>query len=333
VLPFLAKLEQVKEQKFHLPVLTDDEHLRFVFPHNQLPHYVWVENGVIKSITGYEEVNKENIHALIKREESNLKAKVDEERIPYDRNKLLFVDGNGGQGEAIKYHSVLAGYTPGLGAGYSFRVDSNGGKKISVTNSPLCDLYSTAFGGRELKYRNQNRIVFEVDDKEKLITTDNVGYKSWIRRNGYSYEIKVPLEWSAFLYRTMQDELSRLFPQYEAQVERRITECMILVRTSRKDKLRSISDSARYEASSFGYSISKGDLQAFVNHLNIFTLQSSSYPLINETGYTENVDIEINANLSNIESLNEALKKYDLQFVKGKREIDMLVIRDNKIEK
>src|SRR5690606_30699008 len=120
-LPFLTKLEQVKEQRYHLPVIADDKDLQMIFPHKQLPHYVWIANGAVEGITGYEEVNSENIQAVANNEPTFVKAKADAERQPYDRKKPLFVNGNGGNGEAIKFHSILAGYTPGLKGSYNLQ--------------------------------------------------------------------------------------------------------------------------------------------------------------------------------------------------------------------
>jgi thiol-disulfide isomerase/thioredoxin len=332
VLPFLAKLEQVKEQKYHLPVFADDDYLRFAFPHTGLPHYVWINSGIVKSITGYEEVNENNIHALIKHDEAHLKEKADEKNIPFDRNKLLFMDGNGGSGEAIRYHSVLAGYTPGLSTEYNLKEDSIKGNKITLTNSPLFDLYTTAYGGRNLKYRSSNRIIFEIIDSSKF----SIGIKDNIEtgtvENLYSYELKVPVNLNNNLYSIMQRELGSLFPQYEAQVEIRKVACWALIRTSNKDKLKTRSQKVVYKTSGLGANIRKTRLKPFIQDLNLFYLQMSPLTLIDDTGYEGEVDMDIMAKLSDVSSLNKALLKYDLRIIETEREIDMLVIKDRAID-
>jgi hypothetical protein len=78
-----------------------------------------------------------------------------------------------------------------------------------------------------------------------------------------------------------------------------------------------------------GYTVKRGYLSGLINHLNLLALQKSPYPLIDETGYAEEVDLELVANLSDVESLNKGLEKYDLKIIGAEREIDMLVIRDN----
>ena len=109
-------------------------------------------------------MNAGNIQAALNREQTDLKAKVDEKRLPYDRKKLLFVDGNGGNGEAMRYHSVLAGYTPGLSAGYSLVMDSVIWRSGYFNNTLFIRFMLAAFGGRSPMYRNLNRVIFEVKD-------------------------------------------------------------------------------------------------------------------------------------------------------------------------
>ncbi len=60
----------------------------------------------------------------------------------------------------------------------------------------------------------------------------------------------------------------------------------------------------------------------------MFYFQDSPYPIIDETWYSGKVDIVLDANLTNIDDVNSALKKYDLQLAKSEREISVLVIRD-----
>ena len=330
VLPFFAKLERVKEQKYHLPVLANDEHLRFVFPHTGLPHYVWIESGVVKSITGYEEVNARNIQASVDREEKVLKAKVDVKKYPYDSGELLFVNGNGGDGKALKYHTVFADYDPSLKSMYSYRADSLNGDKVSLTNHQLYDVFATSYDEKQnrLKFRNKNRADFEVEDINKLFLDDQKQYNEWMAKYGCSYEIKVPAHLNDSIYAMMRYDLKKLFPQYKTFVEERKTMCLVLIRTSKKDKIKSTSTLTKYHTGSLGYSIQNGTLGKLTLDLNLFQLQNSPFPIVDGTGYIGNVDITIEGNMSNVASINKALEKYDLKFIEEERVIEKLVIQD-----
>ena len=64
-----------------------------------------------------------------------------------------------------------------------------------------------------------------------------------------------------------------------------------------------------------------------MRQLNHF-LQLMKIPVVDATNYKESIDIELDANLSNLESLRNALQLYDLTIVEKDYEIDMLVIKD-----
>src|SRR5690606_20569952 len=137
-------------------------------------------------------------------------------------------------------------------------------------------------------------------------------------------EIKVPASLNAYLYEFMRSDLKRLLPQYDARIETRVATCLALVRTSKKDKIKARADKSEYVTSAVGYIIRKGNLARFVSDLNLFYMQQSPYPILDETGYSGEVDMELVANLSDVESLNKGLERYDLKISEVDREIDML---------
>ena len=56
-----------------LPIVVADTLLHSYFPHHYVPHYVWIDaNGVIKAITGYQDVTKENIRKVLNKRASIL---------------------------------------------------------------------------------------------------------------------------------------------------------------------------------------------------------------------------------------------------------------------
>ena len=66
-----------------------------------------------------------------------------------------------------------------------------------------------------------------------------------------------------------------------------------------------------------------------MGHLEVKYLQHLPTPLINQTGYTERVDLHLMASLSQVEELRKALQAYDLDLVERMEAIEVLVIRDN----
>ena len=57
----------------------------------------------------------------------------------------------------------------------------------------------------------------------------------------------------------IQNDLEKLFPQYQVGVEKRKTTCLVLVRTSKKDKLKSNLRKQTYKSTPFGYTLREWD--------------------------------------------------------------------------
>lgn len=77
VLPFLEKLH--KTQPSAIPIVTDDSALHQLFPHINLPHYVWLDQtGKVVATTTAEQLTAENIdHFLSNDNIGNMRMKVD----------------------------------------------------------------------------------------------------------------------------------------------------------------------------------------------------------------------------------------------------------------
>ena len=97
--------------------------------------------------------------------------------------------------------------------------------RITATNTALKNLYAYAFSSIKEKI-TASRIVLEVRDTTRLVypDADKVGEEAvrlWLRSNTYCYELLVPPAISKDFFSIMQQELSRIFPQYIASMEKR----------------------------------------------------------------------------------------------------------------
>jgi hypothetical protein len=180
----------------------------------------------------------------------------------------------------------------------------------------------------ETRYFSRNRIVLEVKDPSGVISNqDGAPFKAWLRDHAWSYEVIVPSHLSANVFEIMRSDMTRLFPQYIASVEKRAMPCLVLVRTSDNDKIKSSQASAVTNVDAFSLSITNSGIQLLVSQLNHY-LQHLNKPVIDETGYKGNVDINLDARLSSVDDLRRALKAYDLDLIEKKHDIEVLVIRD-----
>ena len=331
VLPFLEKFEKQQGKQYDLPVVTSEKELHQLFPHVYLPHYVWIDgDSKVVAITGQAEVNEPLISSFLFNGKSIRQKK--DQYISFDLKKSLRENLNNFDPKSA-FTSTLTHYINGLTPIMDVSIDNLGSKKITVLNCPLLLLYDTAL--RDKFIMSKNRVIIETIDSN-LITSRLKGaeYLKWLERgNGFCYELKVEPTLAKNIYELMRDDLRKLFPKYEAVMEARTKEAYVLRRTSQSEKMRTKGEAYSAIFNATGCKMVNTYLIQLINQLNMVYQQRSPYPIIDRTGFTEKVDIDLDANLSDMSSLNSALQKYGLAFEKSTEPIEMLIIRDTPVLK
>lgn len=328
---FRAKLQKQKNAVYSLPEVLEDKTLREMFPHSTLPHYVWIDReGVVRAITEFKEVHAQNIEKFLL--EGNLEAALKKDTsIAFNRNKPFLIANNGGDGSKLLYHSVLTSFTPGLGSGLMIWRDSSG-MKIMARNLCLAELYRLSYreNGRYLSLR---KAALEVKEPSRLIEWKfGKDYEDWLQdKNGYCYELIVPPALTSQAYSMMQQDLARLFPAYQSSVEMRRTRCLVLTSTSSETPFKSTGGNPLARFDPFGCTLVNVPITRFLSRLKMQYMQASYPEILNETGYTGNIDLKIEASLSKLEPLNRELEKYKLRLIEADRDIETLVIRDREV--
>lgn len=331
VTTFLNRLQNDKPST--LPKITGDKELHKLFPHLTIPHYIWIDKtGTVKAITGYEEVNSENIQRLLFSKPSALPQKRDM-KVDYDKTKPFLVKGNGGDGNNLLYHSMLTGYIDGIGHGFTYRNKENTAvRKVSVRNYSIPMLFQLAYSAEkkiEDGFFKDNRIQLNVKDSSKVICKGTQAEKAeWFKQHSYCYELLVPITMGKQLFPIMQQELKRIFSNYHVEIAKRQVKCMVLKRSSAIDKLKSAGGKPQISFDKFSCKLKNKSLDDFISRLTILYQQNAAFPFINGTGYQHNVDLDIIANLSNLAEVNKQLENYDLQFIEESQELSMLIISD-----
>jgi thiol-disulfide isomerase/thioredoxin len=213
------------------PAVCSDSLLSGLFIHSFNPHYVWInDKGVVYAITGLQEMTEENIDAFIRGQPSVMAQKTDT-RLPYDYEKPLFINGNGGSGESILYYSILSGYVDKLSHLSAVICDSSQGYFITVTDQDIRSLYALAYDkgefdkGRGVQGVPRNLTVFEVTDTSKYYGTIHGRYAP---ENCYCYDLRVPKARDFNeLKLLMQADLNRYF-HLQAYFEKRKIPCWVL---------------------------------------------------------------------------------------------------------
>ena len=331
VLAFRKRLQRMYPSiPLNIPEVVQSTQLRSLFPHNSLPHYVWIGgDGIVKAITSFKEVNEEEINKILKGDSPALVVKNDPERVPYVLDKPMFIRGNGGDGEKLSYYRLLSGYVPGLAGGFRMQTDSSG-TVITGRNNSIMALYQLALSdGTGRIPRNKVRLeVTQPEDLHSAARGDE--YLKWMAGGKvFCYELRVPAKLKRDPFQLMREDLELFFPAYRANLEKRAIPALVLQRTSKSDKLKTKGGTPAMNFDAFGCKLTNTYLGHLLLRLD-FYMQSDPRPVINETGITGRIDMELKCSLSNVEAMNKELAKYDLVLKEELRPVELLVIRDRK---
>lgn len=317
-----------------LPSFVANQKIWDSFAFRSIPLQVWIDKqGYVRYITAGSNISANRIAAFLNGEELDIAdATVN---LDFDRGSPLWLEGNGRQNKYLKYYSFIMEYVPDAGNSQSIVRDNISGKirRIEARNLPVDLLFAMAHG----TYRNHNpfespkRRSIETSDKTIFVLPeDGSEHDEWIIKNTYCYDIRVSEDRSDDVFEFMKTDLERYF-KVSSSVEKREIPCLV-IRTV--DEARSIK--TKGETPKIGFRSSDNKKISIVNrfmHLFIEKLEYeiekfSMLPLINETGYDGNIDVELDRFPNDLKSLNINLEKYGLIISEEVRDIDMLVLKD-----
>ena len=329
VLPFLEKFEKQQGNHYDLPVVTSSKQLHQLFPHTTLPHYVWIDaGGVVVAMTGYEEVISANIDKVIDGKSFSNNNKTDV-LVSYNSAKPLFINGNGGNGEMLISHSLLAKYVDGLGSGHTVRSAIKKTRQITATNYPVLNLIQLAYGNGKYNWLN-NRTEIAISKPEN-ITSKLTGQKleEWLKdKNAFTYELILPASSERDMYQQMKRDLSYLFSPYDISIENRAKTCLALVEINDKKLFKSDGRAYSYQSSQDHLEIENSFFSVFIYSLETNYLKGMKIPIINDTHFNGKVMLSITGNLQTIDGLNKGLETYGLKLEEKEMSIPVLVIKD-----
>jgi thiol-disulfide isomerase/thioredoxin len=248
-------------------------------------------------------------------------------RIPYDPARPLLIQGNGGADSAFLFRSLLSGFD-------AFEQHNSIPDKITATvlqgrfqvlGVPLFMLYNYAYYG---KPRPDSGVRFQpvLDIKDSTVFQ----YSSKYSKELFCYSLTVPKAQAnqSRLQSIMQRDLEVYFG-YTAKIEEWEVPCWKLVATS--DAAKHLQTKGGPEI--FREIIPKADFDAhnwpFKNFLQLLKYYNGGDDeIIDETGITGNIDIEMHSILTDAGEVNKGLARYGLSLVRGKRPERVLVISD-----
>lgn len=312
-------------RKSLLPFITKDSLLSELFPHRLIPHEVWIDkNSRVAAITLPDYVLAKNIRPLIIGRSIHLPLKKD--FIQFSLDKPLLDNDNGGTINNIMFRSTFSGYLEGIGGKEAILKDSIHIKILEI-NVPVLALYNMAadsFG---------NRLILKVKDTGRYIYNGLQPFSTWGPQNCYCYELIAPADLSfGLLHKMMLDDLNQYLSLNGYYAKHTVT-CWALINTASGTSLFQSRGGRPVIDYGSGFDIQvfhNQPISQFVEALNNQIPGRPIVPIIlNETGYTGNVDLELKGNnIHDISALRKSLQPYGLDLVQVKRELKMFVLSD-----
>ncbi|MBB6271867.1 thiol-disulfide isomerase/thioredoxin [Pedobacter cryoconitis] len=311
---------------------------------SSVPHLVWVDaNGIVKAITASEPVNQENLDKFINDVPMNLPQKSNSrqavaDRLAYDSNKPILINGNGGIDTTFLYRSLLCKWTRKMPViiQHQFLANRKTLNKVFVSGSPLSLLY---------------KLAYNTDSISSFPSFDN-------KPNSYGHYWYYPIlemadtslfcpryeyEENLFTYSLIVNDKKTNRIEIQKQMQRDLFSYFgyqVRVETRKMPYWRLVKSKGFENLKTKGQQISTlGDGLSYVRYTNtpanmlINILEAHNQegaPFIDETNLPWNIDISFNAVLSDFNDLKHALKEKGLDLVKGEKDTQVIIISDQK---
>lgn len=299
-----------RKRKFNesniLPSILQDSILTKYFPHTGIPHYVWIDTaGKVAAITSSDAVNEKSIATMLQTGIAPTDFKNDQ--LIYDPAYPMLSDVNKADDSVILYRSLITRSVKKMGSPSGLIEDT----ALRVTkhyelNFPLSTLFIMAYP--DVFIFPPNRTIYEVGKADMKVE--------------YCYELITPPISRKEISLYMQQDLYRNF-RMVARIENRDMPCYIIsgkpkVILKKKDNL--VLNSAQH--------IINENVQTVID----FFSSLLGKPVINETGISEKVNIDLPGNVESFSGLQliDFIKNLGFNIVEVSKKMDVSVVT-NKI--
>lgn len=305
-----------------LPTVAGDTVLQRLFPHEGVPHEVWIDgHGVVRGITTAQYVDEKNIGAILEGGQVDWVVNRWDEAFDYQQ-LLLGREGLSNKGKGLFYSAVLPHLAGIKGQDGFYRDSLQGFSRLYTINNTMVDLYRFAFRDGYIYYP-LNRVWVEGADREAFIYSDQKGYREeWLAQNTWSYEALLPLKIREEEVRQrLVFDLNQFF-DVQGRMEKRTVPCWVIRRNrGAKGKAKKIVPQTPVVRVGLSKYPSMAALAGAIN------LQATAAPVVDETGNRGQVPIRMQyADLGNMAAVKATLNKYGFDLVQTTRVLEMLVI-------
>lgn len=304
---------------------TGDKLFHSLFPHTAVPYIIWIQDGKVLNTTDSGQVTEATISEVLKGGESSLQTV-----IQIDRKRPLMLSENFELEKLAHlkgYNLFVKGRIRAITYGSGFHRDGQVVYGRQFTNFSLMNIYKGISYELFEKFGDQftDKRLINLVGKPDEIDFDTT--KSGDFEKLYSIEFIVPKEQADSLYDKMLRSVNEN-SDYTANIEKRPTKCLVLKRTSTQDKITTKGGETVDQFFKSPSVLRNATIGHLISGLNA-TGETTALPVIDEAGYTGNIDLQF-SNSSDLGTLQRELGKYDLALVEETRTIPMLVVKDKK---
>lgn len=311
-----------------------------------MPHIVIVDPlGIVRYITDGFDMTIEKIQGIVNGEAIALSEK--EKVYPEFVSNLIDIEGKFFSKATILNHSILLkwngergnpGYDIGEYATFPIREKEKGFKYAKVS---LEWLYSNAFLAKSsaiLKFWGEplyNKVypfpVYELKDSSafQYDFNDNRGF--------YNYSLTIPPAKATKenLMKYMQQDLERTFGYNAFVEEREMPVWKLVAKPGAEAKVKTNGGPRYYQGAdgtpiAAGFAVRNVSLKDYLMYLCFYLNEKEKHPFIEATGIKSNIDLTIDADLTDLNDVKRELQKHGLDLVLGTKKMKVLVIRDPK---
>lgn len=353
--PGLQKQYEIfmKHYNLSLPVDYDDSTIWNLFGVTVAPYTVWVDkNGIIKQTTTTFALTKDRINTFLQgksqslaiatnqKDDDNAKKGMTDFENFYDNKKPFLMNGNGGTDSSFLYRSIFSKWDYRSSLYRDLFISTRNKNRIQEIGVNLNILFNLAYGDTvpflfpRLEwdpYHLPNHYgqwatypVFETGDSLDFFGDLESG------KNEYSYSlITADSNLSALkLQHIMQRDLANYLDK-EATVERRLMPCWKIVASKNAEKLcRTKGGKPLWEGTYSSFHLQNQPVSSLL--AEIWSFYQTEPIFIDDTHITYNIDLKIDAVLTDISDIQKALQKNGLALVKSEKEMNVIVVRDAK---
>jgi len=326
-----------KRFNLNIPVAYDSATVQR-FKIMSFPYVVWIDGeGIVRAITRSDELTPENIRTFIKGHPLDLpmaeNAQQGNNDHFYNPDQLLLSNGNGGNDSDFLVRSVLMDWKYQQRDFHYLNVNARNLKNLQGVGLPLFYLYKQAFG---------DTVTYDLPPEGNASDNEPNHYGQWYLKpvidkcdsslfqpnyttgkNMYSYSLVMKnARWLNDMQKKMQNDLGDYFG-LRVRVENRSLPCLKLIATdSARQRLLTKGDKANTDYSQSSFTFTNQPVAKIIWQIWVY---NPLEVVIDETGITGNIDIQINAILTDFDDFRNALKKQGLDIIRGERVMKAIV--------